>query len=356
MIKLERREDAGFKSVSLAYLIALLLGFLTSALLIHLSGASVFEGFSTLFEGAFGSRDAVLESLVSATPLILTGLATVIAFRAQIWNIGQEGQMFAGAMSAYWASLYLETAPAFIAVPLIVLAGILGGVTLGALSGYLKARFNVNEIISTVMLNYVVIYLLSFLLAGGPWMEVGDSVSYHQSGLLADNHRLPILVEGSKLHLGFVLALAAAVICYLIIERTPLGYEFRALGQNPTALRFKGTNVPRTIVLVMAVSGGIAALAGVTEIFGLNHRLKGDVMTGLGYTGIIIGMIGGLRPIGAVLAGLFFGGLANGALYMKILSGVPSALVPAMQGIILLFFLCAGVIVRYRVVKVSADA
>lgn len=355
MIRLERRQDAGFKSIGLAYLLAVLLGFLTSALLIHLSGASVMEGFSTLLEGAFGSWDAVLQSLVSATPLILTGLATVVAFRAQIWNIGQEGQMFAGAMSAYWASVILGPAPAIIAIPLIILAGIAGGLVLGALAGFLKARFAVNEIISTVMLNYVMIYLLSFLLAGGPWMEVGDSVSYHQSSLLQDSHKLPILIAGSKLHLGFILALAAAVFCYMIIEKTPLGFEFRALGQNPTALRFKGTNVPRTIVLVMAISGGIAALAGVTEIFGLNHRLKGDVMTGIGYTGIIIGMIGGLHPVGAVLAGLFFGGLANGALYMKILSGVPSALVPAMQGIILLFFLCAGVIVRYRLVRVGGN-
>ena len=153
------------------------------------------------------------------------------------------------------------------------------------------------------------------------------------------------------------MALFSAVVCYLIIEKTPLGFELRALGFNPTALRFKGTNVGRTVLLVMFISGALAALAGVSEIFGVNHRLRGDVMVGLGYTGIIVGMIGGLTPLGAVIAALLFGALANGSLYMSVLSDIPPALVPAMQGILLLFFLCASVIVRYRfVVRRPADA
>lgn len=185
------------------------------------------------------------------------------------------------------------------------------------------------------------------MLAGGPWMATGAATAYHQSAALPDTVRLPVLV--ANLHIGFLIALAASAFCYVLLEHTALGLEIRGHGFNPTALRFQGVNTHHTVLLVLAVSGAVAALAGVTEVFGVNDRLRGDYLVGLGYTGIIIGMIGGLRPLGTVLAGLFFGGLENGALYMKILAGVPSALVPAMEGIILLFFLCATVVVRLKV-------
>lgn len=348
MIAIAPRSAIGWREMLVAYVLALLLGFATTAVLILASGASVAEGFGALYEGAFGSRDAVLQSLVAATPLIFTGLATVIAFRAAIWSIGQEGQMFAGAMCGYWASLYLGGTPALVAVPVIIVAAVIGGAGLGGLCGWLKTRFQVNEIISTVMLNYVVVYLLSYLLAGGPWTAEG-STSYHQTPILAEHFRLPVLLNDGKLHIGFVLALMAAVVCWIIIKKTPLGFEIRALGFNPTALRFKGVNVARTVLIVMCLSGALSAMAGVSEIFGVNYRLRGDVMTGLGFTGIIVGMIGGLNPIGAVIAALLFGALSNGALYMSVLSDIPPALVPAMQGILLLFFLSASVLVRYSI-------
>lgn len=348
MITLEKRETNDWRMHLAAYALALSLGFGVSALLITASGANVAEGFGALYEGAFGSGEAMLQSLVAGTPLIFTGLATVIAFRAKIWSIGQEGQMIAGAMGGYWASLYLAGMPAVVAVPLIILAGVTVGGALAALSGWLKTRFDVNEIISTVMMNYIVIYFLSYLLAGGPWTELGTT-SYHQTPVLAANFQLPMLVSSTKLHVGFLIALIVTFVSYVIIEKTPLGYELRALGYNPTALRFKGTNVTRTVLIVMALSGGLAAMAGITETFGVDHRLKGDFMVGLGYTGIIVGMIGGLAPLGALIAALLFGALENGSLYMSVLSDIPPALVPAMQGILLLFFLCASVMVRYRV-------
>ncbi|WP_114287930.1 ABC transporter permease [Candidatus Halocynthiibacter alkanivorans] len=348
MIEFSVRTSVGWQAQFAAYVLALTLGFATSALLIAASGASVSEGFGALYEGAFGSREAILQSLVAATPLIFTGLATVIAFRAEIWSIGQEGQMFAGAMSGYWISLYLGGVSALVAIPMILIAAMAGGAALGGFCGWLKTRFQVNEIISTVMLNYVIVYLLSYLLAGGPWTEEGTT-SYQQTPVFADNFHLPLIVSDVKLHIGFLLALAAAVICWVILKKTPLGFEIRALGFNPTALRFKGVNVTRTVLIVMCLSGALSALAGVSEIFGVNYRLRGDVLVGLGFTGIIVGMIGGLNPIGAVVAALFFGALANGSLYMSVLSDIPPSLVPAMQGILLLFFLSASVLVRFSV-------
>ena len=348
MIEISRRSTVGWQSQVLAYVLALGLGFAASALLITASGASVIEGFSALYEGAFGSREALLQSLVAATPLIFTGLATVIAFRAEIWSIGQEGQMFAGAMCGYWVSLVLGAASAWIAIPTILIAAMAGGAALGGLCGWLKTRFQVNEIISTVMFNYIIVYLLSYLLAGGPWTEEG-STSYHQTPIFDDNIRLPLIMAETKLHIGFLLALIATAICWVILKKTPLGFEIRALGFNPTALHFKGVNVSRTVLLIMCLSGALAALAGVSEIFGVNQRRRGDVMVGLGFTGIIVVMIGGLNPIGTVIAALLFGALDNGSLYMNVLSDIPPSLVPAMQGILLLFFLGASVLVRYSI-------
>ncbi len=352
MIKVEPRLETNWAWTTGAFTVAVVAGFAVSGLLVATSGADVVKAFSALFQGAFGSFKAITASLVKATPLILTGLATVVAFRAQIWNIGQEGQLYAGAMAAYLGSLILAGLPSVILIAGIVIFGVVGGALLGALAGVLKTRFRVSEIISTVMLNYLVVYLLSYLLAGGPWTEIGETVSYHQSPPVPEAAHLPLLMAGSKLHIGFLFAIAVAVACYVLLEKTPLGFEIRALGFNLTALRSRGTDVSRTIVLVMAISGGIAAVAGLSELFGVGHRLRGDYLFGLGYTRIIIGMIGGLRPGGTVLAGLFFGGLESGALYMKILSGVPSALVPAIEGIILLFVLMAGVISRFRLVRV----
>jgi simple sugar transport system permease protein len=223
VIALERRDATGWTARFAAYAIALGMGFGVSAILMAASGASVSEGFGVLYEGAFGSGEAVLQSLVAATPLIFTGLATVIAFRARIWSIGQEGQMFAGAMGGYWASLYLDGLPSMVSIPLIILAAIFCGGTLSAFSGWLKTRFGLNEIISTVMMNYIVIYFLSYLLAGGPWTELGTT-SYHRTPILADNFQLPLITSAAKLHIGFVLALVSALICYLIIEKTPLRF------------------------------------------------------------------------------------------------------------------------------------
>lgn len=337
------------------YLAATLFGLALSALLVWTSGADVIKAFSALLNGAFGSQKAIIASLAKATPLILTGLATVVAFRAQVWSIGQEGQVYAGAMGAYTGYLLFAGLPPALFVCAIVLCGMIGGAVLGALAAVLKDRFDVNEIISTVMMNYLIVFLLSWLIGGGPWTEVSTSVVYQQTGPITEAAHLPALFGSGKLHLGFAFALAAALVCYVVLEKTPLGYEIRALGYNPIALAYRGTNIGRTIILVMILSGAVAGLAGVSEIFGTAHRLRSDTLFNLGYTGIIIGMIGGLRPMGTVAAGIVFGGLSSGALYMKLLAQVPASLVPAMEGILMLTFLCAGVAARYKIVRIKTD-
>ena len=354
-LKIERRVNPKASWTLLMYLAAIVIGFTLTALLLATSGADIIKAFTALFKGAFGSEKAILATLAKSTPLILTGLATVVAFQAQVWSIGQEGQVYAGAMGAYFACLIFAGLPVWIYLTLIVLSGMIGGAVLGGVSAILKDRFDVNEIISTVMMNYLIVFLLSYLIGGGPWTEVSTTVVYQQTGPVPEASQLPHLLGSTKLHLGFVFAILSAIVCYILLEKTPLGYEIRAMGFNPIALAYRGTNIGRTTILVMVISGAIAGIAGVSEIFGTSHRLRADTLYNLGYTGIIIGMIGGLRPLGTVVAGIAFGGLASGALYMKLLAQVPAALVPAMQGIMLLTFLCAAVAARYKIVRIKSD-
>jgi simple sugar transport system permease protein len=352
MILFERRTETSRIWTTISFAVAILAGLAATSVLLASTGADVLQVFGALIQGAVGSPKALATTLVKATPLILTGLATVVAFRAQIWSIGQEGQVFAGAMGGYLGAQLLAGLPALLFFPGVLAFGIAGGMAVAWLSAILRNRFGVNEIISTVMLNYLAVYLLSWLLQGGPWGETGGTISYHQSPMLPDAAFLPALMGSSRLHAGVLLPFLAAAICALVMARTPLGFEIRGLGYNPEALRHKGVNIGRTVTVIMLASGALAALAGAIELFGVTHRLRADNLVGLGYAGIIVGMIGGLSAWGTVLAGLFFGALASGAVYMRVLGDVPAALVPAIQGITLFFFLCAGVLARYRIVRV----
>ena len=344
-LKVERRKNVTRAHHAIAVGVALALASMTCSMIFYLAGASPPEAFASLWMGAFGTWENLLDSLVRATPLILTGLATVVAFRAKIWNIGQEGQFFAGAMMAYWAAVSLAGLPAALLFLAIVAFGALGGALWGGAAAVLRTRFGVSEVITTVMSNYIIFYALTYLLSG-PWTEPG--AFYQQTARLPEATHYPLLIEGSRLHVGIAIALIAAAAMHVMFTRTPVGYAIRAIGENPTASRFKGIKVNRMIILVMLISGAMAGLAGAGELFGLHHRLKTDISGGFGFTGIVIGMLGGLRPFGVLVAAVLFGGLASGSFVMQITTGIPTSVVYAIQAIVLLFFLCATVIAKHR--------
>lgn len=351
-IKFEKREDVGLLGRVLAIVFALIAAMLVSAIIIQFSDASPFEAFINLLKGAFGSRRAILETLVKSTPLILTGLATVIAFRGKIWSIGQEGQFFLGAIGGYWAYRIFGGLPTVALIPIIILAGFITGGIGGMVAGFLKAYFNVDEIISTVMGNYIIDYFLSFLLSGvGPWREPGSY--YQQTAEISENAYYPLLFSNSRLHMGVLIALVASLVVYLILNRTPFGYQLRAFGSNPRAAKFKGININRIFIVTMLISGGLAGLAGTGELFGVQYRLRPDLSPGYGYTGIIVAMLAGLDPIGVLPAGILFGALINGSAQMRIATGVPTAITYAIQAIVLLFLLSAQVLARYRIRRVQ---
>lgn len=334
-----------------AALAALALALALTAGLLWCSGQEVVASLQAMLEGAFDGEESVLETLTRATPLCLTALATVVAYRARIWSIGQEGQLLLGAITGYLAAVACRDWPAPLLVLATLTAGALGGAALGALCGWLKSRFAVDEIISTVMFNYIVFYLLTWLLSG-PLRVPGQM--YLQSPMLPDGAILQPLVADTRFHAGFVLALLAVALVHVLLGRTALGFDTRAFGFNQTVCRFKGLDVPKLYLLVMGMSGALAGLAGVTELMGVHGRLNTDISAGIGYTGIIVAMIAGLNPLGALVAAILFGGLVNGGFMMQVLTGVPKAIVYATQGIVLLSFLCASVLVRYRLVRRAA--
>ena len=350
---LEKRESTNPLWQTFWTFLALVVALLISAVLIILAKANVGEAFAGLFGGAFGSWKATIETLVKATPLILTGLAVTIAFRGRIWNIGAEGQFWAGAMAGYWASAnFLDLNP-ILHFFVILLAAFIGGAVCGLIPGILKGLLRVDETIVTVMMNYVVHFYLSYLLSG-PWQDPDEF--YYITSPVPESSQYPVVFPNTRLHVGFIVAVVASVVVFWILNKTRLGYEIRAIGMNPLAAKFKGINVSQVIIVTMLISGGVAGLAGAGEVVGLHHRLRTDISSGYGFTGIIVAMLAGLNPLVVIVAAIFFGGLINGSNRMQIFTGVPVALVYAMQAIVLLCLLSFQVLTNYRIRRtINAD-
>jgi len=322
-----------------------------SAALILLAGASPWVAYASLFEGAFGSVSSVAETIAKAVPLMLVGLGITIAFRCKVWNIGGEGQLIVGAIVATWMGIALGRMPAPLLLPSIVALAFLAGALWGAMAGVLKARLEVNEVIVTIMMNYVAIYGLNYLVRG-PMRDPTIAGGFPQSPRIAPSAELPRLIPATRLHAGVLIALLGAVLVYVFLFRTPLGYEVRAVGANPRAARYGGINVTRNIVLAMFLSGGLAGIAGAGEICGLHFRLLDGISTGYGYTGIVVALLGKLHPFGVILAAFFFGAMVVGMEAMQRTIGTPFALVLAIEGLVVLFMLSGEVLTRYRIRRV----
>ncbi|MCL5075821.1 MAG: ABC transporter permease [Chloroflexi bacterium] len=303
------------------------------AVLIRLIGLNPIEAYQGLWDGAFGNANAIGVTLMQATPLTLAGLGVLFAFRAGLWNIGAEGQLYAGATAATLIALNFPGLPSFVHIPLAMLAGFIAGAIWAGIPGYLKARRGVNEIISTLMLNYVAINAVNWLVRG-PLQE--PQRYFPQTIPIQRSAELPILLPDSQLHAGIIVALAAAFIVHMILWRTTLGFQVRAVGAGPSAAHYAGINVARSIILTMAISGGLAGLAGTNEILGVQHRLRDTFSPGYGYDGIVVALLGQLQPAGVILASLFFGSLRSGASMMQRTAQVPVTLVYIIQGLVVL--------------------
>ncbi len=307
------------------------------------------EAYGAMWTGAFGSTNAIAETLVKATPLLLVGLGICISFRGDVINIGGEGQMIVGAILATWVGLTFTQWPGWVVITLSMLAGFLGGAIWGGIPGYLKAYFSVNEILSTVMMNAIAVQLMNFLLRG-PLIDPSQAQlasKIPQTARLLDIYRLPRLVP-TRLHIGALIAVILAVLVYILLWRTTWGYRIRAVGQNPHASRYAGIKVQRYVVLALLLSGGFSGLAGATQVFGVNYRMITDGsasgFTGsAGFNGIVAALFGQLHPVWTIPASILFGALLVGANNMQRAVQVPSALVTALNGLVVVFVVSSEV-------------
>jgi len=313
--------------------------------LIVAAGADVLSAYAALFDGAFGSRFNIVETLVKAAPLVFTGLAVAVAFRARFWNIGAEGQLLAGAMAAAYIGA-LEGLPVWTLVPLMILCGAVAGGLWASIPALLKLRLKVDDVVATLMLNFVIFYGMMALLSG-PWK---DSLSgYPDSPDIRMDAEYPILLEATRMHLGVLLAALAALGIWLLMTRTTFGFSIRAVGENARAAKHAGIPVARVVFLTAVLSGGLAGLAGVGEVAGLHFQVMASLSPGYGYTGIVIAMLARLNPLGVVPAAVFFAAVATGSETMSRATGVPVFLGDVIQGASLICMLVALLFTQYRI-------
>ncbi|MBE0694232.1 MAG: ABC transporter permease [Aquamicrobium sp.] len=321
--------------------------FVIASLLVLAAGASPLSVFALVARGAAGSQFAILETLTRATPLIFTGLAVAVAFRAKLWNIGAEAQLYAGGVVTVVLGTGALPLPAPILIPLIMVAAMAAGAALLLGPAILKTRFGVDEVVTTLLFNFIMILFVSMLLEGVLKDPMG--MGWPQSQRVVADAQLMKLVPRSRLHLGFVIALIAAVAVWVIMKKTALGYEMRAVGHNPEAARFAGIPVNRVLMKTALLSGGLAALAGFSEVAGLKGNLTLDLSPGFGYTGIVVAMLAMLNPLGVVAAAIFVSGIFVGADAMSRTAGVPSYIAQVMVATALLTMVVAIMLTRFRI-------
>lgn len=349
-MRLERRSQASAAALVLAPLGAVAFTLLVSSLLVLWAGAPVGQTYGLLLQGAFGSLFAWSETLTRAIPLILTGLAATVAFRARLFNIGAEGQLYAGALAAVAVGglhggegLAL---PLWLLFPLMMLAAALAGALLLLGPALMKQRLGVDEVVTTLLLNFIVLLLVSALLDGA--MKDPMAMGWPQSVSLVPELELSRLVEGTRVHSGLIGAVLLALLVWALFKYTVLGFDIRAVGANPRAAAFAGVPVTRTVVMVALLSGALAGLAGAIEVAGRASYVTLDMSPGYGYSGIVIAMLAGLNPLGVIAAGVFVAGVLVGADSMSRAIGVPTYLADVIVAVALLSVLVATLLAQYR--------
>jgi ABC-type uncharacterized transport system permease subunit len=347
VIRFEPRQTVPAWLSILAPVFAAIAALALAAIPLAFAGAPILESYRLMIRGAFGSTFAFSETLTRTTPLILTGLAAAVTFRARLWNIGGEGQLYAGALAAVAIGSGAIDAPPFIMIPLVLLAGALAGALLMLGPTLLKLKFGADEVVTTLLLNFVMLLFVQMMLEGA--LQDPMSLGWPQSAPIVDNAALPPLLPRMRVHSGLILGLVAAVAIAILMRRTVWGFEIRAVGENAAAARFAGIPVTATIVRVALISGGLAGLAGVGEVAGLKGYLTQDLSPGFGYAGIVVAMLAGLSPLGVVAAALFIAAVFVGADSMSRGTGVASYIADLVVALSLLCVLVSGFVTRFRI-------
>jgi general nucleoside transport system permease protein len=309
---------------------------LVGAILVLAVGADAGKAFGAFFSGILGSFYSFTEVLVRATPLILAGLGVAVAFQARFFNIGAEGQLYMGAIAATWAGLYLPSMPLYLHLGVAMMAGFLLGGIWAMIPGFLKSQYKIPEVINTIMFNYIAINIVGILVRT---VMANKTSPLPMSPRLADDLHLPFLADPTRLHAGLLVALVCAVLVYLFLYKTTWGFELRAVGNNPRASSCSGISVKKTIVISSLISGGLAGLAGGSEILGVHGRLLEGISPEFGYIAIIVALLGRNHPLGVVLAGVGIAALQIGATTMQRRAGVPASISLIIMGLLVILIL-----------------
>jgi len=329
----------------------LLLSFLVGGLVLAIAGYNPFEAYAALAKGSFGSLDAVANTLAKATPLLFTGLAVAIAFRGGMFNIGAEGQLYLGALTAALVGIYLNGVPGFLHIAIAMLLAGIAGALWSSIAGWMKVKWNAHEVIVTIMLNYIAISLTDYLV----------NYSFKAEGMvvrteeIAKSMRLLQIVPHSYWTIGFFFALAAAGFAYWYFKYTVDGYEIRAVGSNAAAARTGGVSVGRRIVLVMLISGAFAGFAGAVEVMGVHHYFIKGLSPGYGFDGIAVAVLAKNHPLGVIVSAILFGALRSGSMLLDRETDVPGDFVVIIQALVILFVAIPWLF-RYVRLKKRGDA
>lgn len=349
MIRIEPR-NAPSKAFSIGLpVLSALIALLLAAIPLAFAGAPVIAAYGEMFKGVFGSKFAFSEMLTRATPLIFTGLAAALAFRARLWNIGAEGQLYLGAMAAVAIGTGAIEAPAIILLPLIIAFGCAAGAAGMAVPAVLKTRFGADEVVTTLLLNFIILIFLQYMLEGPLKDPMG--LGWPQSSPILDEGVLPPLMDRMRVHSGLIIALVCAVVAQFMLVRSVWGFKLRAVGENAAASRHAGIKVNRSLMSVALVSGALAGMAGVSEVAGLKGYLTADLSPGFGYSGIVVAMLAGLSPVGVVVSALFIASVFVGADSMSRAMGVSSYLADLVVATSLLCVLIGGFFSRFRLAR-----
>jgi len=349
-MRLEKRNQSSALVLLMAPFGAAAFTLLVSGLLVLWAGAPVAQTYGLLFKGGFGSVFALSETLTRAIPLILTGLVATVAFKARLFNIGAEGQLYAGALAAVavggmHGGTGLEWSP-WLLFPLMLLASALAGAALLLGPALMKARLGVDEVVTTLLLNFIMLLFVSMVLDGP--MKDPSAMGWPQSVALQGDLELSKLIAQTRLHTGLLMASALAVLVWALLKFTVLGFDIRAVGANARAAAFAGVPVTRTVVLVALLSGALAGLAGAIEVAGRTSYVTLDMSPGYGYTGIVIAMLAGLHPLGVMAASVFVAGVLVGADSMSRAINVPTYIADVIVAASLLSVLVATMLTQYR--------
>ncbi len=344
MLKFEERE-VGKKAAILIPIAAMGLAFLVGTFLMLWAGADPVAGYSTFVRGALGSPEGLTDTILKMTPFLLMGVGIAFSNRAGVLNIGAEGQYIMGAIAATWVTLALQyVVPAPISVTAAVIMATIIGAAWATFAGALKAYMGVNEIVTTVIMNWLAFRLLQWLLRGP--LKSPTAQQWPMSPPLEAAYPM---IPGTRIHIGFIIAILAAIASYYLLFHTNIGFKLRVAGQKPEVATYAGYRVKTYFLLSMALSGGLAGLAGAGEVLGMFRYLYEGIAVGLGYTAIIVALVGKNHPIGVIFSAFMFGVIYNGMTYLQAATGLTYTFSRTLEGMIYIFVLLAEVLILYRI-------